>query len=305
MCGSLVLPLLAAALGASPAADFEIVPLASEARVREVCAGLQPVERQVFGGNAAARGQAKAAFEKEQERLQKTSFSLELGWAGFSVGEWDESEKVVRLTTERPFRAYAGALTLFDAGRDDIELEAVEGEVEALKAGLAKGTLSLLLLFKPAEEEGTACVISKAKTYAFAVDLLGAELRAGDKALARSTRDDLQPIPSAQGKPSVEVRPAAGLECPECSSEIVEAAIRQVPQLTRCYEAALVRKPVLDGSLVLAVGAGKAGELTVATVIADSVDDAELLACTKAALGKTKVEAKGSKAQVLVEYGRK
>jgi hypothetical protein len=283
----------------------EPVSALREARVAGLCAGLQPVERQVFAGNAAAKGQAKAAFEKEQESLRKGILSLELAWNGFTIGEWDESEKVVHLSTEHPFRAFAGTLILFDAGRDDIELEAVDGEVETLKAGLAKGTLSLSLLFKPSEEEGAPCVASKAKTYVLSIDLLGAELRAQGKVVARSTRDDLQPIPSAQGKPTVEVRSSAGQECTDCSPEVLQAIIAQEPDYSTCYLAALGRRPALDGSLVLAIQTGKGGEATVGTVIADSVDDAELLTCAKGAVAKAKVAGKGGRAQVLIEFSRK
>ena len=296
---------MAVLLLALPAAASEPVPLLSEQKVAEICRALQPTERQVFAGNAAAKAQAKAAYEKELEQLRKMVFMLELSWGGFSVAEYDAAEKAVTLSTERPFRAFSGALALFDAGREDIELEVVESEVEALKAGLAKGTLSLALLFKPAEEEGAPCVVSKAKSYAFSVDLFGAELRASGKAVARSTGDDLQPLPSAQGKPTVEVRSASGIDCAQCDPGLVAGAGKLLPELSKCYEAALARKATLDGSYVFAVSSGKQGELSVSTVIADSVDDAELLACSKAAVAKGSAAAKGAQAQVLVEFSRK
>jgi hypothetical protein len=215
-------------------------------------------------------------------------------------------EKVVRLSTERPFRAFKGALTLFDAGRDEIELDAVDSEMAALQAGLAKGTLSLTVVFKPAEEEGTACVISKAKTYAFSADLLGLELRTKDnRIVARSLRDELQALPSTQGKPMVEIRSASGQDCPDCSPEVVDGVIRVGGELVACYQTALGKKPALDGSYVLQVESGKGGELGTSTVIADSVDDSELLGCTKGAVAKAKAAGKGGKAQVLIEFGRR
>ena len=301
MRGSIVVVL---SLLAGSAWGAEAVPLTAEAQVAELCKALQPTERQNFAGNVAAKAQAKAAFEKEQERVKHTHFLLELGWGNFTVSEWDETEKVARLSTERPFRAFRGALTLFDAGRDEIELDAVEGEAASLKEGLSKGTLTLALLFKPAEEEGAACVVSKAKTYAFSMDLLGVELREKGRTLARSVRDELQAMPSAQGKPTVEIRAAAGGECKDCAPELVEAVVKLSPELVTCYAAALAKKPTLDGSLVLQVHSGKPGELVAATVIADSLDDAALLACTKAAVAKGK-PSKAGKAQVLVEFARK
>jgi len=292
-------------LVATPAFGSEVVPLTAEAKIAEVCKALQPTERQNFPGNVAAKAQAKTAFEKEQDSLKHTHFSLELPWGSFTVAEWDETDKVVRLSTERPFRAFKGALTLFDAGRDEIELDALEGELEPLKAGLAKGTLSLTVVFKPAEEEGTACVVSKAKTYAFSADLLSLELREKGKTLARSVRDGLQALPSAQGKPMVEIRAAAGVECAECVSELVDAVVSVGAEMVACYDAALTRKPTIDGSLVFLVRGGKGGELAVESVIADSVDDADLLACARAAVGKGKSGGKQGRAQVLVEFGRR
>jgi hypothetical protein len=301
MRGSIVVVL---SLLAVPAWGAEPVPLVSEAQVAELCKALQPTERQAFAGNVAARAQAKAAFEKEQEKVKHTHFLLELGWGNFTVSEWDEAEKLARLSTERPFRAFRGALTLFDAGRDEIELDALEGEAAALKEGLSKGTLTLALLFKPAEEEGAACVVSKAKTYAFSMDLLSVELREKGRTLARSVRDELQAMPSKQGKPTVEIRTAAGGECQDCAPELVEAVVKLSPDLVTCYAAALAKKPTLDGSLVLQVHSAKAGELAVATVIADSLDDASLLSCARLAVGKGK-PSKAGKAQVLIEFGRR
>jgi hypothetical protein len=300
LCWSLLVALPAAAL-----ASGEEVPLVTEAKVRELCKALQPVERQVFAGNAGARAQAKTAFEKDHDRLRKTRFVLELPWGGFTVGEWDDAEKVIHLSTERPFRAFNGILTVFDAGRDDIELEAVPDELETLKTGLAKGTLTLALLFKPAEEEGTSCVASKAKTYALSIDLLGAELRFQGRPVARSNRDDLSPMPSSHGTPTIEVRSAAGQECPACSSDVLDAVVKQAPGFARCYEEALTKKPTLDGSLVFSVVAAKSGDLSVATVIADAVNDPGLLDCSKGVVAKTKSSVKGGESQVLVEFGRK
>ncbi|HEY3446948.1 MAG TPA: hypothetical protein VGK67_11320 [Myxococcales bacterium] len=288
----------------APALAGEMVPLVSEGKLAELCSALQPAERQVFTGSATAKSQAKASFEKEHDRLKKTVFLLELTWGGFTVGEWDEAEKTVTLATEKPFRAFNGALALFDAGREDIELEAVESEIEALKAGLAKGTLSLALMFKPAEEEGAPCVVSKAKSYAFSIDLVGAELRANGKAVARSTKDDLQPLPTAHGKPTVEIR-SASQDCGECKPEVVDGVGKTLPELSKCYEAALAKKGTLDGSYVFTVSSGKQGELKVGLVIADSVDNPELLACAKAAIATGSSSIKGGLAQVLVEFSRK
>jgi hypothetical protein len=192
---------LAFLLSAPALAGGEAVPLASEEKLAELCAALQPAERQTFTGTAAAKSQARTAFVKEHERLRKTVFLLELTWGGFTVGEWDEAERTVTLATEKPFRAFNGSLALFDAGREDIELEAVESELEALRAGLAKGTLSLALMFTPAEEEGSPCVVSKAKSYAFSVDLVGAELRANGKAVARSTGTTCSRCPAPTASP--------------------------------------------------------------------------------------------------------
>ena len=296
---------LAVLLFARPAAAGDAVPLTSEARVAEICKALQPTERQVFAGNATAKALAKTAYDKEHDALKKTVFLLELPWGGFTVAEYNDAEKEVTLSTERPFRAFNGALALFDAGREDIELEAVESEIETLKAGLAKGNLTLALLFKPAEEEGAPCVASKAKSYAFAIDLLGVELRAGGKAVARSTKDDLQPLPTAQGKPTVEVRAASGLECADCKPEVLAAVGKILPELSKCYDDALTKKATLDGTYVFSVNAGKQGDLSVGTVIADSVDSTELLDCAKGAIAKGTATVKGAMAQVLVEFSRK
>lgn len=293
-----------ALLFSAPALADEAVPLSSEAKLAELCAALQPVERQAFTGSATAKSQAKAAFEKQQDQLKKTTFVIDLLWGGFTIGEWNEEDKTVSLATEKPFRAFNGALALFDPGREDIELEAVASEVGALKAGMAKGTLSLALMFRPAEEEGSPCVVSKAKSYAFSVDLLGAELRANGKPVARSTGEDMQTMPSAHGKPTVEVR-TASQDCAECRPEVVDGVGKTLPELSKCYDAALARKATLDGSYVFSVSAGKAGELKVGTVVADSVDDAGLLKCASEAIGKGAAAVKGGVAQVVVEFSRK
>lgn len=184
--------IVVASAGGGLAHAETIVPVESVEKIGEICGALQrPLERQADAKDALAQAQRRA--------LMNTRFRLDVPWGGFTVAEWVEEEKAIHLATGKPFRTFDHRLALFDVGWDDIELEAVEGQIEALKVALAKGMLTLTLLFKLAEEEGTPCVRSQATPYALSIDLLGAELHSGGKVLARGTRNGLDPIPAGQG----------------------------------------------------------------------------------------------------------
>jgi hypothetical protein len=287
--------LSATATGAEPAA------LKGEADVRNLCLGLRPLERVTFAGHPAQRAQAKQDFEKERERLLQTEFAVELPWGGFTVSEWDPAEKVATVAAERPFRAAGGALVFFDPDRDAIDLGALEGAEDALQTALAKGQVSLAVTFRLAEEEGSPCVSGKAKTYTLAVDLISAELRMAGKALARALGEGFEPRTGAAAVPSVVLKPAPAQDCEKCSDEVARSAMAVKPLVEKCYAEALAKQPGLDGSLVLGLAAGKDGKVQVESVVLDSVQNAEVVACVKKAMGAARAPARGGRGMVIVQ----
>ncbi len=291
-----------AGLLAGQGAWAEPAELKTAEAVQQLCEGLRPPERLQFSPD---KPQGRGEYERARQQLLKAEYQVELPWGAFTVAEWDPEQKVVLLSTERPFRTLDGALTLFDADRDEIELEALEGEGEALKAGLAQGTLTLQLVFRPAEEEGSPCVIGKAKTYALAADFVSAQLRLKGKPLAEAVKEGFESKSlAAGGKPTVEVAPAAH-ECPTCSAEMAGGVEKVKPLLERCYLEALSRSPALDGSVVLALEASGDGKLAAKSVVADSLQDAPTVACIKAAVGTAKAPGKNGRGMVMVRLERK
>jgi hypothetical protein len=288
------------------------VSIKSEAQIRELCLGLRPAERMVFPGDHAAQAKARAEFEEKRERLLQTDYLLEIPGSAFAAGDWDALEKVVTLSTERPFRAFGGAVNLFDANREEIEFEAVDEAVDALKKGMALRTLVLAVVFRLADEEGSPCVMGKAKTYAIAVDLVSAELREQGHLLARATRDGFVPttpaardgtvLTSAQGAPAVAIK--ASLDGAECAPEVLAAVEFVKPLIEKCYVDGVARKPELDGLLIIGVEASDQGQLVAGTVAADSVQDAETLACVRAAIPTSRAPAK-SKCSVAIQLERR
>lgn len=294
---------LAAGLLGSPAAFAEpsASVLKSEEEVRSLCLALRPVERVTFTGNPAERAKAKQEFEQERERLLRAEFAVELPWGGFTVSEWDPAEKVATVAAERPFRAAGGALLFFDPDRDDIQLGALEGAADALQTALAKGQAVLAVTFRPAEEEGSPCVISKAKTYSLAVDLTSAVLKAGGKPLAKAAGDGYEPRSGAGGAPAVVLKPAPAGDCAKCSDEVALSAQSARPLIEKCYAEALTREPGLDGSLVLGLSVGKDGKVQVDAVALDSVQNADVVACVKRAVGTARSPAVGGRGMLMVQ----
>jgi len=305
MMRSSALAAVAAGLLFSTLAGAEPIALRGEEGVRDLCQALRPVERVSFPGDAAQRAKARVEYEKERERLRRAEFALELLWGAFTVAEWDAAQEVATVSTERPFRAFDGALTFFDADRDEIDLEALEGASDALQTALAKGAATLALTFRPAEEEGSPCVIGKARTYALAVDLLAAELRANGKALARASGEGFEPRPATQGTPAVELKAAPAQDCADCRQEVVVSVQKTRPLVEKCYLEALSKKPGLDGSLVLGLEVAKDGKVQVTTVVVDSLQDADALACVKQAVGTARSSARGGRGMVIVQLERR
>ncbi len=289
----------------STLAVAEPIALRGEEGVRDLCQALRPVERVSFKGDPAQRAKARGEYEKERERLLHAELALELPWGEFTVAEWDAAQKVATVSTERPFRAFAGSLTFFDADRDEIELEALEGASDALQTALAKGQATLALTFRPAEEEGSPCVIGKARTYALAVDLLSAELRANGKALARAGGDGFESHSATQGAPVVELKPAPAQDCADCRPEVVASVLKTRPLVEKCYLEALSKRPGLDGSLVLGLEVAKDGKVQAATVVVDSLQDADALACIKQAVGTARSTSRGGHGTVIVRLERR
>ncbi len=275
--------------------------LKGEEDVRTLCLALRPVERVTFTGDAAERAKAKQAFEQERERLLRAEFAVELPWGGFTVSEWDPVEKVATVAAERPFRAAGGALTFFDPDRDDLPLGAVEGAEDALQTALAKGQAVLAVTFKPAEEEGSPCVIGKAKTYSLVVDLTSAELRVGGKALARAAGDGFESRPGGGGTPTVVLKPAPAQDCEKCSNAVALSAQSAHASVEKCYAEALAKEPGLDGSLVLGLAVGNDGKVQVESVALDSVQNAGVVACIKRALGTARSQVLGGRAMLMVQ----
>ena len=278
------------------------VTLDSEARVKEICLALRPSERMTFAGGPGAQVVARGEFERHRDALRKSEFFIELPWSAFKVAEWDPAEHEVRISTERPFRAFKGALTFFDADRDVIELDSLESSEDELKAGLAKGQLTLAMVFRPSEDEASPCTASKAPSYTFSVDLVSAELRLNGKPLARAQNDGFVPLPSSDGHPTVEIRSAMGED--ENHAVVASVALMK-PAIEKCYAEALSRKPSLDGSLILGVEVGKDGKMAADAVIADSVNDAEVTGCVKVAVAGARPAKGESRGTVAIHLERR
>jgi hypothetical protein len=146
----------------------------------------------IFPGSAQQRAKAREEHERVREEHLRVEYAIDLPWGSFQVGEFRQTIGEVVIVTDRPFRLFKGALTLFDAERDEIALRALDGSEETLLAGLAKGALTLSLGFRPAGGDEIPCAVSKADALVFAVEFLTAELRMDGKPVARSgPRDGL------------------------------------------------------------------------------------------------------------------
>jgi hypothetical protein len=301
----MVVPLVfALAVAAAPAAAGP-QPLLSLERVRAVCLGLRPVERVSFTGSPDRIAKARDAYRVERDRLRQTTFSVEIPWGTFVVSSWDPEQKRVTVSTEKPFRALAGALSLVDPDLDELQFEAVEEAHGPLQAGLSKGTLSLLLTFKPAEEDESPCVASKAEAFTLLMDLTAAELRAAGKPVARATGEGFEPAARTSGKPTVTLRRAPVADAAANTPAALKSVEKVKPALEQCYRDALAKRPALDGSLILALAMGASGKVEAKEVMADSLQDAATLECIKAALAQARLPAGTPRALVGIDLERK
>lgn len=279
--------------------------LTSPESVRGLCETLRPVERVDFSAAGQDTAKARAAYESARESARQTSFTAELPWSGYAVSEWDAKAGQVTLSTERPFRALSGALNLVDADRDEVVLQLLPEQKEALAAGLSKGTLSLLLTFRPAEADDNPCVTGKAGTYTMLVDLLTAELRAAGEAVARASGDGFLPVGRAGGKPTVSIRPAPMAEKGQLGPALSAGLEKVRPALEKCYAQALSAKPTLDGQLIVALEVKADGAIAWKDVLVDSLQDADATACVRQAIDKARAKAGTPGSAVVIELERK
>ena len=259
------------------------VPLTNEQRVRELCLALLPTERVELPLSPAERAEAIASYESERERLRASRFAVELPWADFAIAEWSPEAAMVKISAERPFRVLEGKLVFFDLDHELLELEAVQGRGELLREGLSKGSLTLGLVFQPAEEDPCPCTMSVAGNFALAVDFLSAELRADSLPVARAVGRGFVPMSREKGVASVEIRPVDLSEgaAPAALVAAVQAAEREV---LGCFAQALERDSTFDGAPVLDLRADASGGIVELSVLADSLQNAEASACVLAAV---------------------
>jgi hypothetical protein len=156
-------------------------------------------------------------------------------------------------------------------------------------------------MFRAAEAEKYPCTSYKTSNQILSIDLMGAEIRYQGKVLAQTNKDGLTSIPSSSGTPTVDMRLTAlrpekvGIEISLNTSSTAYTLPKSNHLLLSCYQKILQQNPTLQGSLVLT-------RQNRATVIAETLGNTELIACTKKELKKLAIP---PNKMIVIDFTRK
>ncbi len=194
---------------------------------------------------------------------------------GLPLAAWDEEEERLALGPAAVLSGAGGSLRVWapDAG-GGLPVRADRATMERLLSARAEGRLALRITFAPRLEDGEPpCTrIPGARAHTLEVTPLAWEWREGEEPIASGAPDDGRPsFSAAQG-----ARPRVTVRADQASAS---GALRsRAPELERCYEAALARRPDLDGALVLELAPAAVPRLA-----ADSAQDEQLSDCVRGA----------------------
>ena len=259
--------LLALLLAAPPVA---VLPLQTEAQVRELCGALRD-SGEAFEGDPAEAAAARRAAQVRRDQAAQAVYGVEVPAKGFSFGRFRPGEDLVELDGDRPLRAVDGALSLDLDGTDDVAFHARPEQVSQWARAQKAGTLRLQVTFRPS---GERCAGSAgAQAFRLAGHSLSWQLLDGGKLVAAADEAG-EPLGPPPGRRSISVEKVA-LE----DAEDARVGISGVqPALDRC--AAGARRL---GTLVVhfAVQGGRVRE---PQVILDALRDEAVSGCVARAL---------------------
>ncbi len=268
----------------------EIVPIKDQNQARDICIALQ---NEPSGNDVLEK-------KSREQKLKKTDFLIELQRKDFTISHFKANQGQVIISTEHPFRAFQGNLVLFDSGRDQLELDLIPNQVENLRNKIHSQGVTLAIMFRAAEAEKYPCTYYKTSNQIFSIDLMGAEIRYQGKVLAQTNKDGLASIPSSSGTPTVDIRltalrpEKAGIEV-SLNNSSTAYTLPKSNHLLSCYQKVLRRNPTLQGSLVLS-------RQNRETIIAETLGDTRLMACTKKALKKLAIP---PNKMIVIDFTRK
>jgi hypothetical protein len=275
----LLIALLLSAAAASP----EVVPLADEAQVKELCQSLRPQPSSPDLDPAQAAEARKAADARREDAASRW-YRVEVPSKGFSFGRYRAKDRQIELDGDRPLRALDGMLSLDVDGTDDVTFDATPEQVSAWSKEKKAGTLRLGVVFKPSGERCAGSAAAQA--WRIAGKARSWELLASSGSVAAANADG-EPVNGPRPK-SMRIEKVA-LDSDEGPSENEGRARLEHAQgaLDRCVSGARRR-----GSLVLSFSV-QSGRVRDAQVIMDSARDEKVARCVSQAVDGAQMSGNG------------
>jgi hypothetical protein len=276
--------LLALALQAGPARAAPVVrheggpatpviALAGAPDVVGLCRRLLPAERLRPAGDAVAQGDARDQHELAREGAIVARYEITAPAQRVAFAPYDGEGQRLEVVEPASLRLEDGAATLTAADPRSLPVRVDAGLARRLLAAQRAGRLSLRLVFD-LPDDAVCASDSRGRRFSLEVEPVEWSWLEGEVALAwGGVSSDRPGVSAALGaRAVVEVRePISG---PPGARKAVEA---RRAELLACYTAALEASPLLDGVLVVELGAKVA-------VTGDSAGSPELARCVERAL---------------------
>jgi hypothetical protein len=270
-------------------ARTDVVPLTSEAQLRELCTALRGSLRSPEMDPVDIAVQRQRDERLRAEMVSRT-YRVAVPAKGFVFGRYRPEQQEIELDGDRPLRALDGALSLDLAGIDDVAFEATPQQVRDWTARKAAGDLSLVVQFRPSGEPCSGKpvagifrmsgepvfwqIVSDAGPVA-AADEDGAPLEIGPPRV-HTMRIDRVALDLEQPGPAV--AEAGVLDRTQHADDARERLAGSLPALDRCARG--VRR---TGSMVVAFSVLD-GRLQDVQVVMDALRDESVASCVANAL---------------------
>jgi len=254
-------------------AAADVVPLAQEAQVKELCAALRE-QPALTDSDPAETAAAQKAAEKRREEAAARWYRVEVPSSGFTFGRYREQDRLLELDGDRPLRAVDGVLSLDLEGIDEVAFNARPDQVSAWSKEKKAGTLRLVAVFRPT---GDRCAGSAAaEAWRIAGKVRSWELQ-GAQGTVAAANEDGEPVGGGPRSLKIEkVSVESDAAPPDDEGRGRFSAVQGA--LEKCASAAQ-----RSGTMVVSFSV-QSGRVKDAQVIMDSLRDEKVAECVSRAV---------------------
>jgi hypothetical protein len=276
-----------------------------------VCEALRDEASMTFAGNAVEQARASAAHAQARQIALAATYVTTLAANGFAFRDYELGERRLVLDTSRNLVLGDGAELLVSSKDTPPGFALSPDGADRILTARTAGGVDLRLVFRPigSQMRPSPCLwLGGGRVVKMEIEIIGSALvDPTGVVLARGDTGEYSDssITAPVRTPSVTVRKprlATGQDVPAATANALAAL---APVAKPCYQQALLVRPALRGTLVLAIRVGAAGRVEAPHVEMSSLGDDGMAACVSERVGKASLQASltGQRFSVPLQFG--